>query len=352
MSILPATYCEGFHDEAAIRKMKYQRLGNTDMMVSAISFGAGPLGNLYRKTDDVESQRVVNLAMKQGINMIDTAPWYGQGRSETTLGKVLCDVPRKAYYLNTKVGRYEKTFGKMFNFTAERVTASVDESLSKLQTDHIDVVQVHDMEFAPSLDMIINETLPALEKLKSSGKVRHIGITGYPMESFKYVIENSSVKIDSILTYCRGSMNDYILKDYMSFFKEKNVGVINASILSMGLLTNRGPPAWHPAPDDIKTACKLSAEYCQSKDVDISKIASDYAFKLPGVGSTLIGTASCTNLQKNLDVFFDGLNNNEQIVQDYVMKTYFEPIPKKHWEGVEIEKYQTALKEGRDDGRL
>lgn len=352
MSSLPSTFCEGFHDEAIIRKMKYKQLGNTDMRVSAISFGAGPLGNLYRKTDDEESFKVVNTALKQGINMIDTAPWYGNGRSETTLGRVLKDVPRQAYYLNTKVGRYEKTFGKMFDFSAEKMIWSVDESLRKLQTDHIDVIQVHDMEFAPSLDMIINETLPALDKLKSAGKVRHIGITGYPMESFKYVIERSSVKIDSILTYCRGSMNDDILKDYMDFFQERNVGVINASILSMGLLTNRGPPAWHPANEEIMKACKSAAEYCQSQEVDISKIASNFSFEFPGVDTTLIGTASCVNLQRNLDVFHQGIDEKERKVQHFVMKNYFDTLSKKHWEGHEIERYQTAMKEGRFNDSL
>jgi len=279
--------------------------------------------------------------------MIDTAPWYGNGRSETTLGKILKDIPRNTYYLNTKVGRYEKTFGKMFDFSAERVTASVDESLQRLQLNYIDVIQVHDLEFAPSLDLIINETLPALEKLKESGKIRYIGITGYPLDALKYVIERSKVKIDSVLTYCRGSINDDVLKDYINFFQENKVGVINASILSMGILTNRGPPAWHPANEEIKAVCKSAAAYCQEKGVDISKLASSFSFNLSGVHTTLIGTASSANLQKNLEVYLNKLNEEEQKVLDEILEKYFRPIPVKHWEGHEIARYQSAIKEGR-----
>jgi len=262
-SLLPSTFRNDFHDKDQISKIQYKNLGTTGMRVSSISFGASPLGNVYRTTDDNESKKVLLKALKSGINLIDTAPWYGNGRSEATLGKILEGVPRKCYYLNTKVCRYEPTFGKMFDFSAEKTIQSVEESLKRLNTDHIDVIQVHDMEFAPTLQKVIDETLPALQKMKDSGKVKHIGITGYPLENFKFVIERSSVKIDSVLTYCHGSLNDDTLKDYISFFQERNVGVINGSILSMGLLTNRGPPSWHPAGLSIKSACKAAAEYCQ-----------------------------------------------------------------------------------------
>jgi len=352
MTVRPPTFCEGFHDASSLGKVKYGKLGNTDMIVSTLSYGAGPLGNLYRKTEDSESKRVVHSALKQGVNMIDTAPWYGQGRSESTLGKILADVPRESYYVNTKVCRYDRTFGKMFDFSAERTVKSVEESLARLNVDYIDVIQVHDMEFAKNLDLVINETLPALQKLKEAGKVRHIGITGYPMENFKYVIERSSVKIDSILTYCHGSMNDDTLAGYTDFFKEHNIGVINGSILSMGLLTSRGPPAWHPATKNIMSKCLAAQKYCEAEDVDISRIASDFSFNFPGVDTTLIGTASFKNLQSNLQVYMEGINEKEKTVRNHVIETYFDTLPRKDWDGVELEKYRSAIKEGRLDDTL
>jgi len=347
MEITPTTFCEEFHSKNDLKKLKYSQLGKTDMMVSTISFGASAFGNVYRNTNEEENRKVLLHALKSGINMIDTAPWYGNGKSETTLGSILQDVPRSSYYINTKVCRYEPTFGKMFDFSAERTLRSIDESLIRLKTDHIDVIQVHDMEFAENLDIIINETLPALKKAKDAGKVRFIGITGYPLENFKYVIERSPVKIDSILTYCHASMNDSSLADYIPFLKEKEVGVINGSILSMGLLTDRGPPSWHPATDDIKHVCKQASDYCKREGVDISRIGSDFSFKFEGVDTTLIGTASYKNLDSNLCVYTDGISFKESAVRDTIMNKFFNSMAVKDWDGLELRKYRKAMKEGR-----
>jgi L-galactose dehydrogenase len=120
----------------------------------------------------------VVYAVKHGINLIDTAPWYGHGKAETVLGEALKGIPREAYILNTKVGRYLPDPMDMFDFTAERVTKSVDESLARLGVDYIDIIQVHDPEFAPFVDIIVEETLPALVKLQEAGKVKMIGMTG------------------------------------------------------------------------------------------------------------------------------------------------------------------------------
>merc|ERR1719187_1377720 len=101
-SLLPPTYVEGFHCEESVRKLTYRSLGRTDMQVSSPSFGASSLGAVFKSTDDSESAAVVRRALEQGINYIDTAPWYGQGRSERVLGMALKDIPRKAYYIATK----------------------------------------------------------------------------------------------------------------------------------------------------------------------------------------------------------------------------------------------------------
>ncbi|XP_064613960.1 uncharacterized protein LOC135477698 isoform X1 [Liolophura sinensis] len=289
------------------------------MDVSILSFGASALGSVFRATDDSESLRVVEHAVKSGINYIDTAPWYGHGKSESVLGKALQNIPRETYYLSTKVCRYLPETAKMFDFSAERTIRSVDESLQRLGLEYVDVIQVHDMEFAPNLDIVIQETLPALQKVKDSGKAKFIGITGYPLENFKTVLERSQVKIDTILTYCHGSMNDNSLVDYLPYFKEKGVGVVNASPISMGLLSNRGPPSWHPATDDIKEACMKAVAYCQSKDVDISKLAMKFILDQEDIPTTLVSTASLANLDKNLASVFTELTELEKSTLEEVM---------------------------------
>ncbi|XP_077978962.1 uncharacterized protein LOC144434386 [Glandiceps talaboti] len=340
---LQSTYVDGFHDKDAVMKMKYSNLGETGMKVSSLSFGASSLGSVFHDTDESESIQVVHHAVKSGINLIDTAPWYGHGKSETVLGKALKGIPREAYYITTKVCRYQPNVDEMFDFTAERTIQSVDESLQRLGLDYVDVIQVHDMEFAPNLDIVLNETLPALQKVKDAGKARFIGITGYPMDNFREVIDKSRVKIDTILTYCHCSMNDFSLLDHLTYFKDKSVGVVNASPISMGLLSNRGPPSWHPATVEIRNVCKEAVEYCQTKGVDISKLAMHFTLNQEGVPTTLVSTASMKNLQVNLKSVHEVLSTIEKETLAYVMDKYFKPLGNKTWEGIEVADYRQNL---------
>jgi len=155
--------------------MIYRTLGNTGLSVSALSYGASPLGSVFRDVDEAEGIRTVHTALDLGINFIDVSPYYGLTRAEEVLGRALATVPRDRYILATKVGRYAKD---SFDFSAQRVTASVDESLRRLGVETIDLIQCHDIEFG-SLDQVVEETIPALRRLRDSGKVRFIGITGH-----------------------------------------------------------------------------------------------------------------------------------------------------------------------------
>ncbi|XP_033103153.1 L-galactose dehydrogenase-like isoform X2 [Anneissia japonica] len=330
--------------------MTYRPLGETGLNVSYISFGGSAVGGVFDSTDDGESIKVVQTAIESGINFIDTAPWYGNGRSEMVLGKALKNIPREAYYISTKVCRYKPDVSQMFDFSAERTLQSVDESLKRLSLNYVDIIQVHDMEFAPSLDVVINETLPALQKVKSSGKARFIGITGYPLGNFKTVIEQSTVKIDSILSYCHLTLNDSSLLDNLPYFKERGIGVINATPISMGLLTNRGPPSWHPATDDIRKACQGAAVYCQSKGVDISKLALYFSLQFQQVATTLCSTASLDILQKNLSSIREPLNPLEFQIMVEIIENYFKPLGNQTWEGIEVQDYRQRLQSGERIG--
>lgn len=233
----------------------------------------------------------------------------------------------------------------MFDFSAERTLQSVDESLQRLGLEYIDIIQVHDMEFAPSLDIVINETLPALQKLKDSGKVKFIGITGYPLENFRTVIQRSAVNIDTVLTYCRCTLHDTELLDYMEFFKKHGLGVVNASPISMGLLSNRGPPVWHPAGESVRSKCKQAADYCQEQGVDISKLALHFTLEMEDIPTTLVSTASFQNLQKNIDAVSEKLTDVERSCMQYILENIFKPSGNLSWEGVEVTKYWKKVKE-------
>ena len=301
--------------------MEYSVLGKTGLKVSRLSFGGSSLGGVFRKTDQEEAIRTVFTAIDLGINFIDCSPFYGITKAETVLGKALKDIPRDKFYMATKVGRYGDA---EFDFSAQRVTTSVDESLRRLNIDYIDLIQCHDIEFG-SLDLVVNETIPALRRVVERGKARFVGITGLPLKIFRYVMDRTPV--DTILSYCHYSLNDASLEQLITYLEGKQVGIISASPLSMRLLTERGAPVWHPAPEEIKTACVKASAFCRSKGVDISQLALQFALANPKIDTTLVGTASPENLKKNVKWLESPLDQELLAGVQEIMK----PIQNKTW---------------------
>ena len=200
------------------------------------------------------------------------------------------------------MGRYKWDLATRFDFTAERAMKSIEESLSRLQLGHVDLLQVHDVEFAPSVDMIVNETLPAVQRLKERGLCRFIGITGYPLEPMEKIIAKSKVKIDSVLTYSRLTLNDSSLIDSLDFFKSHGVAVINAAPLALGLLTPQGPRPWNPAMEYIKKACAGAVQYCAEQGVDITRLAVHYSINHDEVNMINMHTHTRTHTHTHLYV--------------------------------------------------
>lgn len=281
--------------------MIYNELGKTGMKVSNLSYGASSLGGVFHDIREAEGIKAVHTAVDNGINLIDVSPYYGYLKAEKVLGKALKEIDRSRYYLSTKVGRYGKDGVNTWDYSARRVTESVYESMERLNIDYIDIINVHDVEFA-DLHQVVEETLPALVQLRDKGVVRHVGITDLQPENLKWVIENSEPgTVESVLSFCHYCLNDDLLTEYLDFFEAHGVGVINASPLSMGLLSQRGTPAWHPAPQALKDACRRAAAYCTEKGYPIEKLAMQFSTSLnPRIASTLFGSANPANVLKNI----------------------------------------------------
>src|SRR5215218_10991944 len=175
--------------------MEHRTLGNTGLSVPVLSLGASSLGQEFRQVDLGEALRSVRVALDLGMNFIDTSPFYGRGMSEVLLGVALRDVPRDSYLLGSKLGRYS---GTHFDFSARRVVESVDISLERMGVDHLDIMLCHDIEFV-DMAQIVEETLPALRQVQQQGKVRFVGISGYPMKTFRYVLDRAP--LDVVLSY-------------------------------------------------------------------------------------------------------------------------------------------------------
>lgn len=272
------------------------------MKVANLAFGASSLGGVFHDVKEQEAIEAVYTAVDGGLNFIDVSPYYGHYKAETVLGKALKNIDRSRYYLSTKVGRYGENGVNTWDYSAKRAKESVYESMERLNIDYIDLINVHDVEFCSDLSIIANETLPALHELKAEGVVKHVGITDLQPENLKWVIEHTPKgTVESVLCFCHYCLNDEMLLDYLDFFEKNEIGVINASPLSMGLLSQRGAPAWHPAPEALKERCAEAAKLCAERGVEIEKLAMQYSVSNPRIATTLFSSANPKNVLKNID---------------------------------------------------
>lgn len=299
--------------------MQYRNLGKTGLKISSLSFGASSLGSVFHETKEAESIKAVETAIEGGINFIDVSPYYGHYKAETVLGKALKTIPRDKYYLSTKVGRYGKDGKNSWDYSDKRATESVYESMERLNIDYIDIINVHDIEFQAALPgglaKVCEETLPALVELKKKGVVGHVGITDLQLKNIKWVIDHTpDGTVESVLNFCHYCLNDDELLDYLDFFEAKGIGVINASPLSMGLLTMRGVPDWHPAPKPLVEACAKAALYCKEKGYPIEKLAIQYSVGNPRIASTLFSSANPQNVLRNIE--WANQEADKQLVDD------------------------------------
>jgi len=273
--------------------MQTRLLGRTGLPLPILSFGASSLGQEFRAVNLDDALASVHTALDCGLNFIDTSPFYGRGMSEVLLGMALRGVPRESYTLCSKLGRYDL---QHFDFSARRVAESIDVSLHRLGTDHLDIILCHDIEFVP-MQQIVDETLPALRKIQQAGKVRFIGISGYPMKLFRFVLDQTD--LDCVLSYNQYTLqNTRFADDLLPLLKQRGVGAMNAGPFSARLLTNAPLPPWLKEPEEVKDAARRAAAHCAQKGVDIAKLALQFSIEHPDIATTIAGSANPANVRK------------------------------------------------------
>ena len=276
--------------------MELRSLGKTGLNVSVMSQGGAAIGQQYGPVSVSDVAATVHAAIDAGVNLIDTAAYYGMGASETILGEVLQGGWREKVSICTKACRLDKA---VFDFSPEGTRKSCEESLKRLRTDRVEILIAHDIEFATDYDYVFDVTVPALHQLKKEGKARFVGVSGLPLGVLKLAIERC--ELDVVISYAHFNLqNQQLLTDLLPLAEQHGVGVLNASPLSLGLLTNQGPQSWHPASDYIKLACKKAAELCQSRGADIAFLGMQYCFAETRIPSTITGTARKEELAVNL----------------------------------------------------
>lgn len=266
--------------------METRRLGQTELNLTKLSFGASSLGAEFRGVDLHEALRSVHVAIALGMNFIDTSPYYGRGMSEVLLGQVLPDIPRDKYFLGTKLGRYAP---QHFDFSPRRVAESIDISLERMKVEHLDIVLCHDIEFV-DMSRVVEETIPALRRQVELGKVRYIGVSGYPMKMFKYVLER--IAVDVMLTYNHYTLQNDMALELVPICQAKGVGLMNAAPFSARLLSNAPLPPWHKATPQVRAVAKQAAEHCSRRGSDIAKLALQFSLANPDFTTCISGSAN------------------------------------------------------------
>ena len=205
--------------------MKFRKLGQSDLNCSVIGLGTwGMAGSFWGKVDDDQSIATIRAGLEAGINLIDTAPVYGDGHSEEVVGKALEGLKREDIVLATKCGR--------FTCETEKIRQELETSLKRLKTDYIDLYQVH----WPDDKVPFEETFGELENMRKQGKIRYIGVSNFSVEQ----TEEASKYCQIVSTQPQYSLlvRD-IEKDILPYCVEKNIGILSYGSIGAGALTGK-----------------------------------------------------------------------------------------------------------------
>ncbi len=276
--------------------MQLRPLGRTGLSVSVVSMGGAAIGQQYGPVSVRDAADTIHAGIDAGINLIDTSAFYGEGKSEEILGEVLAGGWREKAILCTKAGRHTR---ERFDFSPAGMRSCLEGSLRRLRVESVDILLAHDIEYADDFERVFADTADVLHRLKAEGKARFVGMSCYPLPLLRRAVERCD--LDVVISYCHFNLqNQRLLTEFLPTADAHGVGVLNASPLAMGLLTNQGPPPWHPASDAIKRTCAEAAAFCRSRGADLATLGMQYCYGEARIPSTVTGTAKRSELEANL----------------------------------------------------
>jgi L-galactose dehydrogenase len=303
--------------------MFYRELGRTGLKVSVLSQGGAAFGQQYGPISIAEAADCVHAAIDAGINLIDTSAYYGKGRSEEIIGEALQGGWRDKTYLCTKAGRLDVN---EFDFSPAGMERCLDGSLKRLRTDAVDILIAHDIEFASDFEAVFTETADFLHKLKRKGKCRFVGMSAYPLSLLRQAIEHCD--LDVVISYAHFTLqNQRLLTELLPIAERQGVGILNGSPLCLGLLTNQGPPPWHPGSERLKATARRAAEFCSQRGADISLLGMQYCFTEERIASTITGAPRADELAVNLKALTTPIDR--QLLSD--AQTILVPVMNETW---------------------
>ncbi len=316
-------------------------LGTSGLEVTRLGLGCAALGGLYGDIPDEQAVQVVHRAFDLGLNLLDTAPLYGAGKSENRLGLALKGVPRENYVLASKVGRIlvptdgENTeqgifdnpppFKPVFDFSYDGVIRSFEESLERLGVDRIDILHIHDPD--DHWEEAISGAYPALERLRSEGVISAISAGMNQWEMLARFARAGD--FDSFLLAGRYSLLDQSsLDELLPLCVEKNIGIMAGGTYNSGILAKGAQPGatynYSEAPPEIMAKAKGLEEAALRHQVDLKAAASQFVFAHPAITCIIPGTRQPDRVSENFNLlkedipteFWDELRNENLIRAD------------------------------------
>lgn len=270
--------------------MEYRPLGTTGVEVSALSFGTAPLGQLFGPVPFEQARAAAFAAVDLGMNLIDTSSYYGD--AEDRLGRIIGDLPDDVL-IATKGGRLG---WEEFDFSPDGIRASLEASLARLGRDHVDLFQLHDIDFVP-LGPVLEDAYAELVRLRDEGKCRFIGMTGYALPTTRRVLLETDV--DVVLNYSHGTLLDNSLSEELApIARERGTGLMNAAAVSLGILTPGvlRMDGHNIASDASLRAAQAMARTAAEHGVDIAFVANQYALQRVQCDTTVIGSTNIEHL--------------------------------------------------------
>lgn len=239
---------------------------------------------------ELDTTGLVHKALEHGIRAFDTSPYYGP--SEEIVGQALdtefvrANFPRDDFFIITKCGRIAAA---EFDFSKQSVYQSVQRSLQRLRTKHLDLVYCHDVEFVPEEEVM--EAIRELRRIRDEeGTIKYVGISGYPVAGLcslaHRVLRETGEPLDAVMSYANFTLQNTLLAD--KGIKELQAAgvdvVLNGSPLGMGLLRREGVPVgsmgnWHPASNDLRAAVRRASDFCDRHDEKLEVISIRYALE-------------------------------------------------------------------------
>ena len=289
-----------------------RRLGRTSVRVSALGFGAAPIGNLYQPLDDDVARAAVDAAWDGGARYFDTAPHYGLGLSERRLGAALADRPRAEFAVSTKVGRLLEanpaptgsdlaaggfavpdSLVRRADYTRDGVLRSLEASLRRLGLDRIDIVYVHDPD--DHLDAALTGALPALAELRDQGVVGAIGAGMNTVAPLLRIVAEADV--DAVMVAGRWTLADRSAGPLLDACLERGVSAVAAAPFNSGLLARPWPPDdahfdYGPAPAAVLQRARVLARACGRHGSVLPHAAIRFPLRHPAVACVVAGISS------------------------------------------------------------